>query len=138
MERIIKLLQEENPSRRVAKEVGCSQSAISKIWCKYKQNGKVTKGKHTGRPRKTSKKCTTKQMKHKWAETGCVCDRTIRNRLNEMRFKYRKVKRKPALTPKQKKTRLQRKKDQGKWQCLLQQSMHKCTLTFWTLFSFHQ
>uniref|UniRef100_A0A673LMH6 Transposase Tc1-like domain-containing protein n=1 Tax=Sinocyclocheilus rhinocerous TaxID=307959 RepID=A0A673LMH6_9TELE len=116
---IIKLLQEENPSRSVAKEVGCSQSAISKIWCKYKQNGKVTKGKHTGRPRKTSKrqdrklkaiclenrKCTTKQMKHKWAETGVnVCDRTVRNRLNEMRFIYRK-----------KKTRLQWAKEKQSW-----------------------
>uniref|UniRef100_A0A671NXU9 Uncharacterized protein n=1 Tax=Sinocyclocheilus anshuiensis TaxID=1608454 RepID=A0A671NXU9_9TELE len=127
---IIKLLQEKNPSRSVAKEVGCSQSAISKIWCKYKQNGKVTKGKHTGRPRKTSKrkdrklkaiclenrKCTTKQMKHKWAETGVnVCDRTVINRLNEMRFKYRKAKRKPALTPKQKKTRLQWAKEKQSW-----------------------
>ncbi|CAJ0967116.1 unnamed protein product [Ranitomeya imitator] len=32
------------------------QSAVSKIGTKYKQHGKVVKGKHTGRPRKTSKR----------------------------------------------------------------------------------
>uniref|UniRef100_A0A671WUZ7 Transposase Tc1-like domain-containing protein n=1 Tax=Sparus aurata TaxID=8175 RepID=A0A671WUZ7_SPAAU len=98
-------------SRNAAKDVGCSQSAVSKIWTKYKQHGKVVKGKHTGRPRKTSKrqdrklkavclenrKCTAKQMRNKWEETG----------VNEMGFTYRKAKRKPSLTPKQKKTRLQ-------------------------------
>uniref|UniRef100_A0A672LFZ7 Transposase Tc1-like domain-containing protein n=1 Tax=Sinocyclocheilus grahami TaxID=75366 RepID=A0A672LFZ7_SINGR len=96
MEKIIKLLQDGNPTPSVAKEVGCSQS--------------------TGRPKKTSKrqdrklkaicleyrKCTTKQMKNTWAETGVnVCDRTVRNRLDEVGFTYRKAKRKPALTPKQ-------------------------------------
>uniref|UniRef100_A0A3B5QVP4 Transposase Tc1-like domain-containing protein n=1 Tax=Xiphophorus maculatus TaxID=8083 RepID=A0A3B5QVP4_XIPMA len=51
---------------------------------------------------------TTKQMKHKWEEVGVnVCDRTVRNRLKEMGFQYRKAKRKPALTPKHKRTRLQ-------------------------------
>ncbi len=203
MERIIKLLQEGNPSRSVAKEVGCSQSAVSKIWCKYKQNGKVTKGKHTSRPRKTSKRqdrklkaiclenrnCTMKQMKNKWAETGVnVCNRTVRNRLNEMGFKYRKAKRKRkqgysglkrsshgvwmigwkwysvmnhesaldkemmlellsgAVLMKCIKMTAWRKqpnfpthlwygvacqvKDQGKWQSLPQQSMHKCTLIY--------
>ncbi|XP_069611187.1 gastrula zinc finger protein XlCGF53.1-like [Ranitomeya imitator] len=102
-ERIIKLLKEGKSSRNVAKDVGCSQSAVSKIWAKYKQHGKVVKGKHTGRPRKTSKhqdqkleaiclqnslqnsKCTTKQMRNEWEETGVnVCDRTVRNRLKEM------------------------------------------------------
>jgi len=38
----------------VAEDVGCSQSAVSEMWMKFKQNGKVVKGKHTGRPRKTS------------------------------------------------------------------------------------
>uniref|UniRef100_A0A3Q3AMG8 Tc1-like transposase DDE domain-containing protein n=1 Tax=Kryptolebias marmoratus TaxID=37003 RepID=A0A3Q3AMG8_KRYMA len=83
-ERIIKLLKEGKSSHSVAQDVGCSQSAVSKIWTKYKQHGKVGKGKHTVRPRKTSKrldrklkaiclenrKCTTKQMRNKWEETG--------------------------------------------------------------------
>lgn len=56
MERIIKLLQDAIPTWSVAKEVRCSQSAVSKICCKYKPNGKVVKGKHTGRPSKTSKR----------------------------------------------------------------------------------
>uniref|UniRef100_A0A3B1JFU1 Transposase Tc1-like domain-containing protein n=1 Tax=Astyanax mexicanus TaxID=7994 RepID=A0A3B1JFU1_ASTMX len=122
-ERIVKLLEEGNSSRMVAKDVGCSQSAVSKIWTKYKQHGMVVKAKRTGRPRKTSKrqdkqlkaiclenrKSTTKQlkMKHKWEEAGAnVCDRTVRNRLKEMGFQYRKAKRKPSLTPKHKRTRL--------------------------------
>uniref|UniRef100_A0A3P9PU42 Transposase Tc1-like domain-containing protein n=1 Tax=Poecilia reticulata TaxID=8081 RepID=A0A3P9PU42_POERE len=108
-ERIVKLLEEGNPSSMVAKDVGCSQSAVSQIWTKYKQHGMVVKAKCTGRPRKKSKrqdkqlkviclesrKITTKQMKHKWEEAG----------VNDMGFQYRKAKRKPALTPKHKRTR---------------------------------
>uniref|UniRef100_A0A3B5QEL9 Transposase Tc1-like domain-containing protein n=1 Tax=Xiphophorus maculatus TaxID=8083 RepID=A0A3B5QEL9_XIPMA len=90
----------------------------------------VVKAKRTGRPRKTSKrqdkqlkaiclenrKSTTKQMKHKWEEVGVnVCDRTVRNRLKEMGFQYRKAKRKPALTPKHKRTRLQWAKERQSW-----------------------
>ena len=42
-------------------------------------------------------------MKNKWVETRItVYDRTVRNRLNEIEFIYRKVNRKPALTHKQK------------------------------------
>uniref|UniRef100_A0A3B3QDG3 Transposase Tc1-like domain-containing protein n=1 Tax=Paramormyrops kingsleyae TaxID=1676925 RepID=A0A3B3QDG3_9TELE len=130
IERIIKLLQGGKSTRSVAKDVGRSQSAVSKIWSRYKQNGKVVKGKHTGRRRKTSKrqdrklkaiclenrKYTAKQMKDKWAETGGnVCDRTVRNRLREMGFRYRKAKRKPSLIPKQKKTRLQWDEEKQSW-----------------------
>lgn len=34
----------------------------------------------------TNVKCTSKQMKNEWAETGSVnvCDRSVRNELNEM------------------------------------------------------
>uniref|UniRef100_A0A3Q0R5D0 Tc1-like transposase DDE domain-containing protein n=1 Tax=Amphilophus citrinellus TaxID=61819 RepID=A0A3Q0R5D0_AMPCI len=70
-----------------------TSQTVSKTWTKYKQHGKVVKGMHTGRPRKTSKrqdrrlkaiclenrKCTTKQMRNKWEETG----------VNEMGFTYR-------------------------------------------------
>uniref|UniRef100_A0A672Q5G6 Transposase Tc1-like domain-containing protein n=1 Tax=Sinocyclocheilus grahami TaxID=75366 RepID=A0A672Q5G6_SINGR len=62
------------------------------------------------------RKCTMKQMKNKWLESGVnVCDRTVRNRLNKMGFTYRKAKRKPALTPKQKTTRLQWSKEKQSW-----------------------
>ncbi|CAI9583149.1 unnamed protein product, partial [Staurois parvus] len=86
----------------------------TKIWTKYKSNGKVVKGKRTGRPRKTSKRqdrklkaiclensiCTAKQMRNKWAEAGVnVCDRIVRHCLKEMGFTYRKAKRKALLTP---------------------------------------
>lgn len=45
VKRIIKLLQEGTPLR-VEKHDGGFQSAVSKIWCTYKQNWKVLKGKH--------------------------------------------------------------------------------------------
>lgn len=63
---------------------------MCKIWCKYKLNGKIIRGKDTGRIRRMSKpqdkklkaiwlnnrKCTANQMKNKWGETGVnVCDR---------------------------------------------------------------
>uniref|UniRef100_A0A3B1JCI9 Tc1-like transposase DDE domain-containing protein n=1 Tax=Astyanax mexicanus TaxID=7994 RepID=A0A3B1JCI9_ASTMX len=87
------------------REMSLLEEAVSKIWTKYKQHGMVVKAKRTGRPRKTSKrqdkqlkaiclenrKSTTKQMKHKWEEAGAnVCDQTVRNRLKEMGFQYRK------------------------------------------------
>lgn len=33
---------------------------------------------------------------------NCVCDKTVRNWLNEIEFRYRKAKEKSVLTPKQK------------------------------------
>uniref|UniRef100_A0A3B4TA56 Transposase Tc1-like domain-containing protein n=1 Tax=Seriola dumerili TaxID=41447 RepID=A0A3B4TA56_SERDU len=63
-----------------------------------------------------NRKCTTKQMRKKWMETGVdVCDRTVRNRLQEVGFTFRKAKRKPSLTPKQKRTRLQGAKEKHSW-----------------------
>lgn len=60
----------------MAKYVGYSQSAVSKIWCRYKQNGKVIKGKHMGKTSKSqdqkvkaiwleNRKRRTEQMKAK-------------------------------------------------------------------------
>ena len=81
------------------KDIDCSQPAVSKIWCKYKRNAAVNKGKHTSRPEKMSKcqneelkaicfkmrKCITKQMKNKLIKTGGnVCNETVRKQLNEM------------------------------------------------------
>lgn len=34
---------ESKQSRNVAQVVGCSQSAVSKIWTKYKHKGKIVK-----------------------------------------------------------------------------------------------
>jgi len=42
----------------VAKDVGCSQLAVSEIWSKYKQNGKIVKGKHTNQPFKEDVKAS--------------------------------------------------------------------------------
>uniref|UniRef100_A0A3B3QGW8 Transposase Tc1-like domain-containing protein n=1 Tax=Paramormyrops kingsleyae TaxID=1676925 RepID=A0A3B3QGW8_9TELE len=44
-----------------------------------------------------------------------VCDRTVRNWLREIEFRYRKAKHKPSLTPKQEKTRLQWAKEKQSW-----------------------
>jgi len=53
MERIINVPQEGRSTQSVAKDVGCSQAAVPKVWSNYKLNEKVVKGKHTGRLRKT-------------------------------------------------------------------------------------
>uniref|UniRef100_A0A3P9N3W9 Transposase Tc1-like domain-containing protein n=1 Tax=Poecilia reticulata TaxID=8081 RepID=A0A3P9N3W9_POERE len=92
------------------------QSAVSKIWTKYKQHGIVVKGKRTGRPRKTSKH-QDKQLKAICLENRKITTKqmNIRNRLKDMGFQYRKAKRKPALTPKHKRTRLQWAKERQSW-----------------------
>ena len=47
------------------------------------------------------------QANEKWTESGVnVCESTVKNSLCEMRFKYIKAKRKPALTSKHKKWKL--------------------------------
>lgn len=43
---IRKLIQEGNPQWSVTKDIGCSQSAVCKIWCKYKISGMVEKEKN--------------------------------------------------------------------------------------------
>lgn len=52
----------------VARDAGCSQSAVSKTW--YRQNGKITKGRSQSIWTENSKQyvlkmenCTTKEMK---------------------------------------------------------------------------
>ena len=42
---IVRLVPGRNLDSSVANDVGCSQSAVSKIWCKYKGNGVVKKRK---------------------------------------------------------------------------------------------
>ena len=46
----------------MAKGVGCSQSVVSKIWCKYKRKRLVKKGKYTDRSQKTSE-CQDRKFK---------------------------------------------------------------------------
>uniref|UniRef100_A0A3B5BFX1 Transposase Tc1-like domain-containing protein n=1 Tax=Stegastes partitus TaxID=144197 RepID=A0A3B5BFX1_9TELE len=84
--RIIKLLKDGKSSWIVAKDVGCSQ-------------------KTSKRQDRTLKEQTGRNWSHQ----------TVRNRLKEMGFPYRKAKQKPSLTPKQKKTRLQWAKENQLW-----------------------
>ena len=53
--RTVKLLKEGLSTRIVSKQIGISQSAIGKIWIKFKHTGIHLKEKCKGRPRKTSK-----------------------------------------------------------------------------------
>ena len=48
MEKIVKFIQVSNPQLSVVKDVGCSLSTMSKIWCLVK------KRKHTSKLRNTS------------------------------------------------------------------------------------
>ena len=95
MVRIIKVLQEGNSTLCVAKDVDCSELAVSKVWeTKWKGWKRET--------RKTSKSQDRKQE-------------SARNRLKEMGFMSRKAKHKPSVTPKQKKTRLQWAEEKQPW-----------------------
>ena len=53
--RIVKLLKEGLSTRIVAKQIGCFQSATTKIWIKFKYTGIHLKKKGKIRPRKKSK-----------------------------------------------------------------------------------
>ena len=113
--RIIELLTQGISQRRVAEIIGCSQSTISDLRRKYKETGSVTNRKRCGRPRATTRRndrklrtivknmrrATSKEINNQWAQN--VSDRTVRNRLNEMGFSFRKAKSKPLLTKKHKK-----------------------------------
>lgn len=50
------------------------------------------------------RRATSKEINNQWAQN--VSDRTVRNRLNEMGFSFRKAKSKHLLTNKHKKERL--------------------------------
>lgn len=76
----------------VARDAGCSQSAVSKTW--YRQNGKITKGRSQSIWTENSKQyvlkmenCTTKEMKSKWSETGdSACDKNSANNRRKKGF----------------------------------------------------
>lgn len=53
------------PTWSMTKDAGCSQSDVCKVLRKFKQNGKVIKGKHTCRPRKT--------LKHQDRKLKAIC-----------------------------------------------------------------
>jgi len=88
-----------------------------KNWSKLKKMGSLWKGKHTGRPRKTSEdrklraiclkieNAPTKDIKKQMNRN--VCDQTVRNQLKEIRF--------PSRKSKEKKTRLQRAEEKQPW-----------------------
>ena len=55
-----------------------------------------------------NRKCTTKEVKNKRAETDIyVCDRMARNQLKKIGFLCKKARAKPSLTTEQKTIRLQ-------------------------------
>ena len=63
MQSLVKLLQESYPQKSVTTDVGCSKSAVSKIWYKYLW---LKKGKFNGGPGKTSKRQDRKLTEIGW------------------------------------------------------------------------
>lgn len=126
-QRIIKLLKEGNTQRKVAEMLNCSHSAISYINKKFNEIGSVVNRTRCGRPRSTSKRDdrqlrqivqnlrrgTSKEINGNWAQN--VCDRTVRNRLNEMGYSFCKAKTKPFLTKLHRKKRLEWCKEHRHW-----------------------
>ena len=61
-----------------------------------------------------NRKCSTKEIKNKWAETGfsvCYCEKPAEGN----GVSIQKSQTKPSLTPKQKKTRLQWAEEKQSW-----------------------
>ena len=126
-ERIIKLLKEGNTQRKVAEILNCSHIAISYINKKFNESGSVVNRTRCGRPRSTSKRDdrqlrqsvqnmrrgTSNEINGKWAQN--VCDRTVRNRINEMGYSFCKAKTKPFLTKLHRKKRLEWFKEHRHW-----------------------
>lgn len=130
-QRIVELLKDGKTQQEVSKVTGCSQGMISNLWAKYKRTGSVKNGIRSGRPRSTSvnqdkhliticrkmRKSTSKQMNVEWTKIlkTAVCDRTLRNRLHEHGYSFRKVKTKPLLSKKHRRERLRWAKQHRNW-----------------------
>ena len=97
VENILKLIQEANPLRSMAKDVDCNQSAESNISYKNKWNG-VIKKNNLLVDNEWKQSIMTENLNQytleieneikypkKWIEKGInICDKTVRNRFNEM------------------------------------------------------
>lgn len=130
-ERIIQMLIEGKTQMQVAAIMKCSQGMISNLWAKYRRTGKIQNDPRSGRPRATSikqdrylikicrkmRKSTSKQINIEWTKSSGsnVCDRTVRNRLNQHGYRFRKAKTKPLLTKKHRLQRLRWAKQHKRW-----------------------
>lgn len=93
--RIIELAQNGNSAWSVTKDVYFYQSAVTRVWSKYKTKMKVVKGKPTGRSMKTLKhqdrKFKGRGNEQKWGSVFLFVTKLLRNQLKD-NFECRKRK----------------------------------------------
>lgn len=128
----IKILQEEGYSTtEIAAKVKCSQSAVSKTLSRLRETGSLKDRKRSGRPkisnprqdRSLARLClrnrmlTSTQLKREWEDDcGVVCSsRTVRKRLDDVGLCGRVARKKPLLTERHKRIRLEWAKDKINW-----------------------
>ena len=119
----IKVLHGEGYSTTaIASKVKCSQGAVSKTLARLKETGSTDDRKRSGRPKISSsredrhlvhlslqdRRLTSPQLKRQWEDTcGIVCSsRTVRKRLDNVGLHGRVAKKKPLLTERHKRIRL--------------------------------
>lgn len=121
-------------SREISKEVGCCYSTVNRFLKKVKETGETNRKKGSGGVRKTSKsddrQITRMCYKNRFATAVEMCAEfnstsdnqigvhTVRRRLREAGLMARRPAKKPLLTPKMKKQRLEWAKKYQNWTSL--------------------
>ena len=128
----IAVLREEGYSLGViASKVKCSRSCVSKTLARLKETESLKDRKRSGRPRISSsredralarislhdRRLTSSHLKREWQETsGVQCSaRTVRRRLDEVGLHGRVARRKPLLTDRHRRVRLEWAKEREHW-----------------------
>lgn len=107
-------------ARKIAKKLGCDRRTVDRILIKFAKTGSVNSLPKSGRPRKTSprddrsivrsslisRKTPATQLHLHLADKKRISVSTLRNRLSEVGLNGRVARKKPLLTLKQKKARL--------------------------------
>ncbi|KAJ4451831.1 hypothetical protein ANN_03309 [Periplaneta americana] len=126
------MIQEEHSQRYVARQLGISQNAVSKLWKWYSERHTTTRKPGSGHRRKTipaedrylrllaTRNCkrTAREFQEDFQNaTGQrVSDQTIQNRLNENNLRCRRSKEVPRLTRRHKQLRLRFAEEHRNWQ----------------------
>ena len=128
----IVVLREEGYSLSViASKVKCSRSCVSKTLARLKETKSLKDRKRSGRPRISSlredralvristqnRRLTSSHLKREWQETSGVLSsaRTVRRRLDEAGLYGRVARRKPLLTDKHRRVRLEWAREREHW-----------------------
>lgn len=128
--RCVILMEQGLSQREVAKSVGCSKWAVQLTWKRYQATGSVKDLPRSGARRKSTprddrslvrmsladRKLTAPELRAKWEDAGVTLSTpTVKRRLQQAGLNGRVARKKPLLTQKHKKNRLQFCQDHRDW-----------------------